>query len=236
MPKENVSLFEIFGPVMIGPSSSHTAGVARIAFLTRQIFGGPPAAARVRFFGSLAATWRGHGSGAAAVAGLLGIPPEDERLARGWDILREEREKGGGFEVEICAEKDLPPAWHPNTVIFELDGSAGKDGKAARLVLRAASVGGGSIRIEEVNGYPLALSGENEALLVFHHDEVGVFADVSRVLAMHRINIAGAQDRRREKGEEALIVVETDGPIPETITNSIEDLPAVYRVIHVPAV
>lgn len=234
MPKDNVSIFDILGPVMIGPSSSHTAGVARIAFLTRKMFGRKPDRARVRFYGSLAATWRGHGSDRAAIAGLLGIPPEDERLSRGAELLEEAKETGEGFPIDLEPVEELPATWHINTVVVEVEG-IGPDGKAKRLRLRAASIGGGAIRIEEIDGYRVNLSGELDALLVLHHDEIGVIAIVSHILAANRINIAATSSHRKEKGDEALLVVETDGALPQAVVEQIEGLPPVYAVVRVPA-
>lgn len=234
MPKDNVSIFDILGPVMIGPSSSHTAGVARIAFLARKMFGRRPDRATVRFYGSLSATWRGHGSDKAAIAGLLGVPPEDERLARGAELLEEAKATGEGFPIDLIPMDELPATWHPNTVAVELEASLG-DGKSQRLRLRAASIGGGAVRIEEIDGYRVNLSGELAALLVLHHDEIGVIAIVSHILAANRINIAGTSSHRKEKGDEALLVVETDGEIPQAVVEQIEGLPPVYAVVRVPA-
>ncbi|MDR3334202.1 MAG: ACT domain-containing protein [Treponema sp.] len=243
MPKEQVSLFEIFGPVMIGPSSSHTAGVARIAFLTRKMFGSAPQKALIRFYGSLAATWKGHGSGDAVSAGLLGIPPEDERLFQGQTLLSTLQAAGKGFSVLIEAVPVLPPSWHPNSLILELFGEssggaelmAGQSPRPQHLVIRASSIGGGSIRLDEINGYQVDLSGELEAILVSHHDEIGVIAEVSRLLAAGHINIAATSSHRKEKGDEALLVVETDGPIPPSVVKEIQGLPPIYQVIQVPA-
>jgi L-serine dehydratase len=245
MPKENVPIFEVCGPVMIGPSSSHTAGVARIAYLTRKMYGTEPDRAVVSFYGSLAATWKGHGSGDAVIAGLLGIPPEDERLSRGAGILRDMQMTGEGFPIEIKTAPELPPSWHPNTLVIELFGGdtavpEGEEKPPARdsansLIIRAASIGGGSIRIDEIDGYQVNLSGELDAILVLHHDEIGVIAIVSHILAAERINIAGTSSHRKEKGDEALLLVETDGPVPQSVTSHIRDLPPIYRVIRVPS-
>ena len=232
MPKDNVSLFEIFGPVMIGPSSSHTAGVARIAWLARKMFGGTPEKAIIRFYGSLAATWKGHGSADAVIAGLLGISPEDEDLFRGMEKLKELQERGQGFIEEIIPMPDLPPSWHPNTVALELSGG---QGGMDRLALRAASIGGGSICINEIDGYHVSLSGELEAAVILHRDEIGVIASISSIVAANAINIAATTCHRQEKGEEAMLVVETDSPIPTTVIKEMSALPSVYRVLHVPS-
>jgi L-serine dehydratase len=248
MSKENVSFFEICGPVMIGPSSSHTAGVARIAFLVRKMFGSVPIKAKIRFYGSLASTGKGHGSGDAAAAGLLGISPEDERVSRGGAVLRDMPE-GRRFPLEITMAPDLPPGWHPNTLILELFGpqpSAGSGGEPSRfalgggsgdfppeLTVRASSIGGGAIRIDEINGYQVSLSGELDAMLILHHDEIGVIAMICRLLADHRINIAATASHRKGRGDEALLVVETDGPVHHRILEQIEALSPVYKVILV---
>ncbi len=229
MPKDNVAIFDILGPVMVGPSSSHTAGVARIAFLARKMFGRKPDRAVVRFYGSLAATYRGHGSDKAVAAGLLGVPPEDERLARGLELAEEARANGDGFPIDITAEPTEPAPWHPNTVAIDLFQGTGK------LRIRAASVGGGAIRIEEINGYSVRLSGELDALLVLHRDEIGVIAIISHILAANRINIACTSSHRKEKGDEAMLVVETDHEIPPRIIEQIERLPPVLMALKVPS-
>ena len=242
MPKDNVSLLEIFGPVMIGPSSSHTAGVARIAWLARKMFGADPARVIIRFYGSLAATWKGHGSGDAAIAGLLGIHPEDEDLNRGREKLKELLAQGQGFPEEILSMPDLPPTWHPNTVVLELFGKQdtdqqSKNAEAERehLTIRAASIGGGSICINEINGYEVTLSGESEAVLVMHHDEIGVIARISLLLASRSINIAATSFHRKEKGEEGMLVVETDGAIPAKVIGELKTLPPVFKVLWIPS-
>ena len=229
MAKENVSLFEIFGPIMIGPSSSHTAGVARIAWLTGSMFAIEPREVVISFYGSLAATYRGHGSDNAVYAGLLGILPWDEKLSSGTKILKDLQSKGQGFKASIIAMDEMPPSWHPNTVVLELK----NDSKS--LKIRAASIGGGSININEINGYQVNLSGELEALLVLHKDEVGVIASVSHALASENINIAATSSVRKEKGKDALLVVEIDGTFPQKVIANVESLPSIIEVLKVPS-
>jgi L-serine dehydratase len=227
--QKQVTLFDILGPVMIGPSSSHTAGVARIGYMARKLFVEKPDAVTVQFYGSLAATWKGHGSGDAIIAGLLEIPPEDERLREGARLLETALKDGSGFPITIEAVPKLPSGWHPNTAVLVLSN------QKKQLRLRASSIGGGSIQIDEVNGYQLALSGMLDALLVVHRDEVGVIAIVSHILAANHINIAATTSHRKEKGDEALLVIEVDEPIPSSIIEQIQNLPPVFSVIHLPS-
>jgi L-serine dehydratase len=177
------------------------------------------------------------------MAGLLGISPEDEALSRGEDLWGELRAQGKGFHIEIVPVSETPPSWHPNSLVIELTGKAGqaesvepgsKKGEVPRkLRIRASSIGGGSIRIDEIDGYQVNLSGDLDALLVMHHDEIGVIAMISQFLAAHRINIAGTSSHRKGKGQEAMLVVETDGSIPEEVAAVIRGLPPVYQVFRI---
>lgn len=230
MSERNVGILDIFGPVMIGPSSSHTAGVARIAFLARKIFPYPLSRAKVTFYGSLARTYRGHGSDKAAVAGLLGIRPDDERLGYALDIAAKE-----GLDIELLPEYDGPERYHPNTVVIEL-WSGGEEGREPMYTrVRGASIGGGEIRLQSVNGFEADLDGGLEALLVLHRDEVGVIAIVSHILAANRFNIASVASHRKDKGDEALMVVEVDGQVPASVVAQIRELPAVREVVYIPS-
>lgn len=225
MAERNVGILDLFGPVMIGPSSSHTAGVARIAFLARKIFPYPLEGAKITFYGSLARTYKGHGSDKAAVAGLLGIRPDDERLGYALELAAKE-----GLPYEIVADYEGPERYHPNTAVIELWG----EGKRCRV--RGASIGGGEIRLQSVNGFEANLDGSLEALLILHRDEVGVIAIVSHILAASHFNIASVASHRKDKGEEALMVVEVDGVVPSTIANQISELPAVREVVYIPSI
>jgi L-serine dehydratase len=231
MSERNVGILDIFGPVMIGPSSSHTAGVARIAFLARKIFPYPLSRAKVTFYGSLARTYKGHGSDKAAVAGLLGIRPDDERLSYALDIAARE-----GLDIELIPEHDGPERYHPNTVVIELWSEArDAEGEPLYTRVRGASIGGGEIKLQSVNGFEADLDGGLEALLVLHRDEVGVIAIVSHILAANRFNIASVASHRKDKGDEALMVVEVDGQVPASIVAQIRELPAVREVVYIPS-
>lgn len=224
MPGSNPSLLEIFGPVMIGPSSSHTAGVARIAFLARRIHGGPFERALVSFYGSLASTWKGHGSDKAAVAGLLGILPEDERLAFAPELARRE-----GLDIEIRPVFDGPERYHPNTAVIEL--LTGEK----RTRVRGASIGGGKVRLQSVNGFKADLDGALEAILVLHRDTRGVIAGVSAILSAFGFNIASMVSHRTDKGDDALLVVELDGQASTGVLEAIRGVQGVKDVVYVPS-
>jgi L-serine dehydratase len=209
---------------MIGPSSSHTAGVARIAYMARRIFPFPLDRARVSFYGSLARTYRGHGSDKAAIAGLLGILPEDERLAFAPELAAR-----AGLRVEIVPVREGPGRYHPNTVVIELYSGD----RSSRL--RAASVGGGEILLQSINGFEANIDGRLDALLVLHHDEPGVIARVAAALAEAGLNIASLASRRKDRGDVALIVAEVDGAVDGNIISSISRLEAVREVVAVPS-
>jgi L-serine dehydratase len=179
----------------------------------------------VSFYGSLARTYKGHLSDKAAVAGLLGILPEDERLAFAPELALRE-----GLDVEIVPVYDCPERYHPNTVVLELVS------RERSLRLRGASVGGGEILIQSVDGYETQLDGRLDAILVLHHDEPGVIAGVAAKLAASGINIASLASRRKDRGEEAMIVAEVDGVVDEALIAALKGLDAVRGVVHVPSI
>jgi L-serine dehydratase len=159
------------------------------------------------------------------VAGLLGILPEDERLSYSLELAKKE-----GLEVEIVPIYDGPERYHPNTLVIELWGI----GQYTRV--RGASIGGGEIRIESVNGFAANLNGALDALLVIHRDEVGVIAIVSHILAANHFNIASVASHRKDKGEDALMVVEVDGVVPASIVTQIRELPSIREVVYIPSI
>ncbi len=233
MTATTTGILDILGPVMIGPSSSHTAGVARIAFLARKIFPYPLLRARVSFYGSLARTYRGHGSDKAALAGLLGILPEDERLGYARELAERE-----GLAYEIVPVYEGPERYHPNTAVIELWAADESGEKSAEryIRIRGASIGGGEIRLQSIGGFEADLDGSLDALLVLHRDEIGVIAIISHILAANRFNIASAVSHRKDKGDEALLVIEVDGVVPAGIVAQVRELPAVREVVYVPSI
>jgi L-serine dehydratase len=213
---ESHGIFGIMGPVMVGPSSSHTAGALRLARLAREVFGGQPAAAVISLHGSFAKTGRGHGTHLALVAGLLGMAVDDTRLPAAMAMAA-----AAGLEVTFV-EVDLGPDAHPNTAVFDLS-SPGR--KAMRVA--GASLGGGLVRLAEINGFPVSVSGALDALVVAHHDTPGIIARLCSVMALYDVNIAGMNVSRRGRGGEALTVLELDTPCPEPVCQCIAGSPQV---------
>lgn len=200
------SLFDVIGPVMIGPSSSHTAGAARIAYAASQIFGSPIRRAHFYLHGSFAETGKGHGTDRALLAGIMGFPPGDERLPRAFELAHQ-----ANLEYEFH-HADLGDV-HPNTVGIHV---YGENGEYAEIT--GASIGGGNIVINRLNGMQVEITGQYPTLIVFHHDRPGIVAAVLSLLASRNINLAYMKLFRQKKGNNAVLVAETDQTIsPEVI-------------------
>lgn len=217
------SLFDIAGPIMIGPSSSHTAGAVRLGAMARVILGEPPVRAAIKLHGSFAQTYRGHGTDKAVIAGLLGFAPDDGRIKNALDLAA-----GHGLEFTFSTV-ELPDV-HPNTAVLALTGASGR-----RREVTGASVGGGNILITRIDGYPVRVTGQYHTLITIHDDKPGVIAQVTHKLAQEGVNIAFMQVSRSERGAEALMVIEADEPIPEEAVPLIRVVPAMKAVLAVPA-
>lgn len=191
-------LFDIIGPVMIGPSSSHTAGAARIGRVTRQLLGEEVKRAVIRFHGSFAKTWAGHGADRAVIGGLLGLNVDDERMRCSRKLAQE---RGMAYEIATVQLRGV----HPNTVIIEAEGVSGKE-----IRVQAASVGGGSVLVQYLNGMEVGFSGDRTTLVIQHRDTPGAIAKVSRLLAASGTNIATMRVFREEAGGRAVMALELD--------------------------
>lgn len=222
--KENVmkykSVFDIIGPIMIGPSSSHTAGAARIGRVARSLFGRKPQYATISFYGSFAKTYRGHGTDVAIVGGILDYDTFDTRIVDALTIAKQE-----GIEVKMTAEDAITD--HPNTARVIIGD------ETDRIEVVGISIGGGKIEITELNGFELRLSGNHPALLIVHNDKYGAIAGVANILAKHEINIGHMEVSRKEKGKEALMVIEIDQNADEIIINELNSLPIVQQVVKI---
>lgn len=212
------SVFDIIGPIMVGPSSSHTAGAARIGRLARRLFGETPTKADIHFYGSFAQTYQGHATDVAVVAGLLDLDTDDKRLPNSLQLSKE-----NGLQINFFSEEAVPV--HPNTMKITLSNDK------TSMDITGISVGGGSVAITEVAGFPFKLSGDHPALLIFHKDAYGSVASVTNILMKYKINISHMEVSRQEKGKLALMVIETDQTIPETFINEIENAPNITKVI-----
>ncbi len=214
------SVFEILGPVMIGPSSSHTAGAARIARLAAAL-AGDFSKARCLLHGSFAATGKGHGTDIAITAGLLGISESDEKLKF---ALRLAKEAGREITFETADLGDV----HENTVriIFETP--------EGRHTVTGSSLGGGNIMLTEYDGFEIALSGEYPALVTTHYDKRGVIAEVSGVLARFGVNIGAMEVSRRQRGELASMTIQCDGDVPEDAVDSIKKIKEIKSARSLP--
>ena len=215
-----MDLFDIIGPVMIGPSSSHTAGAARIGLVARRLLGQEPVRCEIRLHGSFAETSRGHGTDRALAAGLLGMQVDDPRLR---DSLKIAREQG----LEVTFQKVEIPDAHPNTAVLEVERA---DGKV--LTLQAASTGGGRIRVDKLNGVEVSFTGMFNTLVIRHKDIAGELADVTRELSNGRINIASMSLCRDRRGGDALTVIETDQRVPPVVRQLIGELPGVEGLTY----
>jgi L-serine dehydratase len=219
-----MNVFDILGPVMIGPSSSHTAGAARIGGVARALLGAPAVRAEILLHGSFAKTYRGHGTDKALIAGIMGMAPDDARIRRAPELARE-----NGLRVSIAAG-EIAGA-HPNTARVTLT-----DAKGRSVTVVGSSVGGGSILVTEVNGMDVSFTGQHTTLIVLHRDTPGTIAEVTEVLAAEGVNICNFRLSRRCRGGEAVMTIEIDGAFGGDVNERIACLPNIYSSTMLPPV
>lgn len=205
--------FDIIGPIMIGPSSSHTAGAVRIGKYARSILGTTPVCATIRFSGSFAKTYKGHGTDKAIIAGILGMETDDERIPVSLAVAKAE---GLTFTFE---EADIDGA-HPNTAQVILEDAQGK-----KVLVQGASIGGGNIVINRIDDTIVSITGKSDTLIVPHQDVPGMVAIVSNILAENHVNIHSFSLCRDHKGGTAVMTIEIDGKIEDTINQVILEQP-----------
>ncbi|MBO9130198.1 L-serine ammonia-lyase, iron-sulfur-dependent subunit beta [Bacillus sp. 165] len=211
------SVFDIIGPIMIGPSSSHTAGAARIGRVARTLFGRQPKKVVVSLYGSFAQTYKGHGTDVAIIGGLLDFDTHDPRIPESLNLAKE-----AGMEIDFIEEDAVTD--HPNTARVLI--SDERD----QLEVVGISIGGGTIEIVELNGFELKLSGAHPAILVVHNDRYGVIASVANILTKYRINIGHMEVSRKEVGQTALMIIEVDHNIDEHVMEELKSLPNILQV------
>jgi L-serine dehydratase len=217
------SIFDIIGPVTVGPSSSHTAGAIRIGQVARLLLGIDVHRAVITFYGSFADTWKGHGTDKAVVGGLLGLPMDSP-------LIRTSLTEAAARELEYEIRMGEGGRFHPNTVAIEAEGEAG------RVAIRASSVGGGNISLDAMDGYELGVSCAMPTLIVPHNDHPGVVAAVTAALSAGGYNIAAMKVSRARRGGSAVAVIETDEDVSTGTQTEIARMPGIDRVIHIPKV
>ncbi len=211
-----MGLFDIMGPVMIGPSSSHTAGAARLARLVRRLIGGDISKVTMYLHGSFAATYRGHGTDKALLAGILDMPPWDERLRDSFALAQK-----AGIEYAFIPT-DLGEEYHPNTVKFVVETASGQ-----RHTVIGASVGGGQVLIREIDSLQVRFTGERPIITCRHEDHPGVIAGLTTILYEHQINIGNMNVNRSRETRTAQMYIEIDSPPPAGLEEKIREIPGI---------
>lgn len=216
---KHYGVFDIIGPVMVGPSSSHTAGAARLGLLARHLCGEKVKKAVFYMHGSFAETYAGHGTDKALLAGIQGIRYDDVRLKQAYELAEAE-----GMEVSFLPA-DLGEV-HPNTVRMELTTVSGRS-----FTMTGSSIGGGSVCITEIDGVTVQFSGERPILVTRHMDEPGVIAGITAILYAYRINIGNMQVNRSDDGREACMYMELDGELPKELLGALERVYGMKQVL-----
>lgn len=213
-----VSLLDIIGPVMVGPSSSHTAGACRIGLFARALLGGPPERALAELHGSFARTGQGHGTDRALAGGLLGLRPDDERLRDSLDLAAR-----AGLELTFQNAK-LRGEHHPNTVRLTLWRGERK------VMIVGSSIGAGRILITAIDDFPVEITGTLPTLVIVAADQPGAVAAITTTLAAEGGNIATIKVFRRRKGGHAIHIYELDEPVGADALAALLALPRVESV------
>jgi L-serine dehydratase len=214
------SVFEVIGPIMIGPSSSHTAAAVRIGQISRAILGEPVKKAIIQLHGSYALTGKGHGTDKAVIAGLMGFDAADERIKSSLELAKDK-----GLTVKF-QKVDLGDDYHPNTIRLLIEGDS-----KTHFEITAISVGGGNISIVEINRLSITLSGEYHTLISIHSDRPGIVAKATAVIAKNKVNISNMHVSRQHRGGLAAMAVEMDQPLPPEALAELENEAQIVRLI-----
>jgi len=219
------SIFDIIGPVMVGPSSSHTAGAVRLGALARAIFGEQPTIARIGLYGSFADTGEGHGTMVALIAGLLGLKVDDPRIPDSFELAKN---MGLDFSFEEIHFDEA----HPNTAVFDLEYPE----RDKQFYIVGSSIGGGNVLITQIGDYEVEATGDLPVIVVSQSDEPGIISAVTGLIAAAGINVASMKLSRKRRGADALMFLECDTQPDKSIINELKTIPQVHKVRVVPAV
>ncbi len=222
-----ISVFDVLGPIMIGPSSSHTAGATRLAKVAGSIASGNIKKVEFNLHGSFSKTYKGHGTDLALVAGILGMDPYDENLKKSFSIAKE---KGLLIIFNECDLSYKGPI-HPNTVEFKMTLESGDI-----VQVMGSSIGGGSILITEINEESVEFTGKYPTIIINHMDTPGVIADVTKIIYDNNINVAFMKVYRRKKGSFASMIFETDTVIPDEVIHILKNISNIKKVSIIPPV
>jgi L-serine dehydratase len=210
-----VSLLDIIGPVMVGPSSSHTAGACRLGLLARNLVGGTPERAKVELHGSFARTGEGHGTDKAIVGGLMGFRTDDDRIRTALEIAAGEGLRYTFEKTKLGEENEV----HPNTVRITVERGDRKH------IMVGSSLGAGRVLVTEVDGFPVEVHGNHHTVVLVAEDVKGSIARIAGILADFGINIATLRVTRKHRGGDAFMVIEVDDPPGEEVRDRIRELP-----------
>lgn len=215
-----MNIFDIIGPIMVGPSSSHTAGAVRIGYIVQKLLQDKPVDGIITLHGSFADTGLGHGTDKALVAGILGMKPDDARIPDSFLIAEQNNFR---FVIKKQNIKDA----HPNTAVISLTSQNGKN-----IEVQASSIGGGRIVVNKLDGIDVNFSGEKPTLIVHNLDKPGHVAKVTSMLAYESVNIATMQLYRKKRGEYAVMVIESDQYIPKIAISHLDSLEGILKVTY----
>jgi len=210
-----VSLLDIIGPVMVGPSSSHTAGACRLGLLARCLVGGTPQSARIGLHGSFARTGEGHGTDKAIVAGLMGFQPDDDRIRTALEIAEREGLDYRFEKTSLGEENEV----HPNTARITVQ----RGERSAEMI--GSSLGAGRVLVTEIDGYPVEVTGNYNTVVLVAEDVKGSVARIATILADSAINIATLRLTRKARGGDAFMVIEVDDVPSEKVRDEVRALP-----------
>ena len=213
-------LFDVLGPVMTGPSSSHTAGAVRIGLTARNLLGEAPKTAEILLHGSFAATGRGHGTDRALVAGLLGMLPDDERIPDSFSLAQQ---AGLDYTIGTVVLRGA----HPNTALLRLEGVSGR-----KLEVMGASIGGGRIMVNKLDGIDVNFNGMFNTLVIRNQDASGTVAAITSILSQLRVNVANMSLYRHKRGGDALMVIELDQHLKPSQVAFLSELPGVLSMTY----
>lgn len=216
------TLFDVIGPVIIGPSSSHTAGAVRLGLLAGKIYGEKPKNVKFILYNSFAKTGKGHGTDKGLLGGVLGLNVDDERIKNAYEIAKNE-----GIEYEFEFREDYNR--HPNAVDIEFEAPV-------KMKVSGNSLGAGEVVINKINGYNFNINGDFPTLVLIYRDKPGMVYRVSALIQHQDVNIATMHCDRNAKGEEASMGICLDSPLPDYVIKELQKIDEIYLIRNIEAI